>query len=186
MRIIDPAAPSPLVSLMSDVEGAADYARWPGHGPSTVGLHADEREEVTVDLDRPAADFVTVVASPTFSVVPPGMDERPRRHRARRRIRGERRLQPRRPRPRTIDARPPTPTTGPASRRSRRSSSSTDIGGRSAVEAFEDGELDYLPIGDFDASWIAYDGISDRSCARCRRCRSSTTASTRRARRSMT
>ena len=33
----------------------------------------------------------------------------------------------------------------------------TDIGGRSPVEVFEDGDLDYAPIVDFDASWIAYD-----------------------------
>jgi oligopeptide transport system substrate-binding protein len=33
----------------------------------------------------------------------------------------------------------------------------TDLGGRSPVEAFERDELDYAPIGEFDASWVAYD-----------------------------
>jgi ABC-type transport system substrate-binding protein len=33
----------------------------------------------------------------------------------------------------------------------------TDLGGASAVEAFENGELDYAPIGEFDADWVAYD-----------------------------
>ena len=33
----------------------------------------------------------------------------------------------------------------------------TDLGGRSSVAAFEDDEVDYAPIGDYDASWIAYD-----------------------------
>jgi oligopeptide transport system substrate-binding protein len=32
-----------------------------------------------------------------------------------------------------------------------------DLGGRSEVAAFEAGELDYAPIGGFDATWIAYD-----------------------------
>ncbi len=32
-----------------------------------------------------------------------------------------------------------------------------DIGGRSPVEAFEAGELDYTPVGIYDASWIAFD-----------------------------
>ena len=32
-----------------------------------------------------------------------------------------------------------------------------DIGGRSPVEVFEDGDLDYTTIGGFDASWVAYD-----------------------------
>ncbi len=32
-----------------------------------------------------------------------------------------------------------------------------DIGGRSAVQVYEAGEIDYAPIGSFDASWIAYD-----------------------------
>jgi len=76
MRIIDPASPSPLVALMADVEGAMAYARGQNDDPSSVGLRADG-QEVTVDLNRPAADFVTVVASPTFSVVPPGIDDDP-------------------------------------------------------------------------------------------------------------
>ena len=33
MRVIDPAAPSPLVSLMSDVEGATAYARGQNSDP---------------------------------------------------------------------------------------------------------------------------------------------------------
>src|SRR4029079_12861995 len=76
MRRIDPAAPVALVWLMADVEGAMAYARGESSDPETVGLHADG-QEVTVDLNRPAADFVTVVASPTFSIVPKGVDDDP-------------------------------------------------------------------------------------------------------------
>ena len=32
-----------------------------------------------------------------------------------------------------------------------------DLGGRSEVEVFEAGDLDYAPISSFDATWIAYD-----------------------------
>ena len=32
-----------------------------------------------------------------------------------------------------------------------------DLGGRSPVEAFENGELDYTPISSIDAPWIVYD-----------------------------
>ena len=76
MRIIDPA--SPVAARLADVRrrGGHGLCPRPEHRPSSVGLHADG-QEVTVDLNRPAADFVTVVASPTFSVVPPGMDDDP-------------------------------------------------------------------------------------------------------------
>ena len=33
----------------------------------------------------------------------------------------------------------------------------TTLNGKSPVQAFEDGDLDYTPIGGFDASWIRYD-----------------------------
>ena len=39
-----------------------------------MGLTVDEdANELVVDLVRPAADFVTVVAGPTFGIVPPGV-----------------------------------------------------------------------------------------------------------------
>ena len=69
--------------------------------------------------------------------------------------------------PRRPDASTRTSATGPARRRSRRSSLIGDLGGRSPVEAFEEGDLDYTPIGDFDASWIRLrPGRSGRRCAR--------------------
>ena len=72
LRIIDPAAPSPLATLMLGVRGAADYADGRGSA-SDVGLTADDsRNEVGVDLVLPTSDFPSIVASPTFAVVPPG------------------------------------------------------------------------------------------------------------------
>ena len=75
-RIIDPATESPLVSLMGDVEGAIAFARGDSTDRSTVGLSATGND-VVVRLNRPASDFPTIVSSPTFAVVPPGIDAVP-------------------------------------------------------------------------------------------------------------
>jgi oligopeptide transport system substrate-binding protein len=155
LRLIDPDAPSPLVTLMFDVVGAREAL---AGGPlDAVGIAADdEAGTVTVDLVRPAADFPTIVASPTFAVVPPGIDDDPEVNApgegfvasggyrltelgaSSMRLEANDRYWAGTPAITTVEA-------------------ITDLGGRSAVEAFEDGELDYTPIGGADADWIAYD-----------------------------
>ena len=149
--------PSPLVSLIGDVEGALAYAAGENPDPSSVGLTADGLD-VEVRLTRPAADFVSVVASPTFAVVPPGVGEdsgalEPGGLRRKRRLhpRGRRRTS----RPRSSQ----TTTTGRAARRSRPSSSSTTSAGGARSQAFEDGDVDLTNIFPFDATWIAYDEV---------------------------
>ena len=157
LRLIDPAAPSPLVTLMFDVVGAREAV---AGGPiEDVGLEADDGAgTVTVHLVRPAADFPTIIASPTFAVVPPGIDEDPGviapgpdfvasgGYRltdlgpTAMRLEANERYWAGTPALTTIDA-------------------VTDLGGRSAVEAFEDGELDYTTIGSADADWITYDPL---------------------------
>ena len=72
LRIIDPSRPSPLASLMADVVGAEAYRTGQSTDPSTVGLTADGTT-VEVRLTRPATDFPSIVSSPTFAVVPPGL-----------------------------------------------------------------------------------------------------------------
>ena len=72
LRIIDPAAPSPLSSLLDGVVGAAAYARGEG-SEQDVGLHA-EGNTLTVELDSAASYFPAVAASATLAVVPPGID----------------------------------------------------------------------------------------------------------------
>ena len=69
LRIVDPRRPSPLFSLMADVEGAMAYLRGTTSDPSTVGIRADGTT-VEVRLTRPAADFPSIVSSATFAVVP--------------------------------------------------------------------------------------------------------------------
>jgi ABC-type oligopeptide transport system substrate-binding subunit len=154
MRLIDPASPSPLVSLMSDVEGALAYARGETSDPATVGLTADG-QTVTVDLNRPAADFVTVVASPTFAIVPPGVADDPKVSAPGSFVASG---------GYTISKADPNTTTLTANPRYWAGEPPTkevvllhSVEGRSQIEAFENGDVDYVPISDFDASWIAYD-----------------------------
>ncbi|MFL5675522.1 MAG: ABC transporter substrate-binding protein [Chloroflexota bacterium] len=158
LRLIDPKRPSPLASLALDIEGAEAYVRGQSSDPASVGLHADDAARtLTVDLTRPATDFVNIVAGPSFGVVPPGVDGDP-----------EPALRPGKdfvasggyvlsgttdggleltandhywagkPAVTTIDL-------------------IADLGGRGSVEAFSAGDLDYAPVSDIDASWLAYD-----------------------------
>lgn len=157
LRIIDPKAPSPLVSLMLDVDGALAFVSGQISDPSTVGLHADDAAgDVAVDLIRPAAEFVDVVASPSFAIVPPGVGERASALQAgpdfvgsggyvlfdataeKMTLHANERYWAGTPAIATIEL-------------------VADIGGRSPVDVFEAGELDYTSIGAFDASWLAYD-----------------------------
>ena len=158
-RVIDPAHPSPLVSLMGDVEGALAYARGDIRDKAAVGL-AVEGSDVVARLGRPATDFPTIVAGPTFSVVPAGID----------RAGG---LDPGagfvgsggyvltavtnetttltandhywagRPAIRTVEL-------------------VHNIGGRSSVAAFEADDIDLTDVSPFDATWIAYDDTLGR------------------------
>jgi oligopeptide transport system substrate-binding protein len=155
LRLIDPDAPSPLVTLMYDVAGARE--RVAGGPIEEVGLGADDDAgTVTVHLVRPAADFPTIVASPSFAVVPPAIDEDPEviapgegfvasggyrlteLGATSMRLEANERYWAGLPALTTIEA-------------------ITDLGGASAVEAFEDGDIDYTSVGGADADWIAYD-----------------------------
>jgi ABC-type oligopeptide transport system substrate-binding subunit len=70
LRIVDPAAPAPLASLMIDVKGARDYLSGRNSDPTAVGLKANGND-VEVELERPGADFPAIVSSPLFGIVPP-------------------------------------------------------------------------------------------------------------------
>jgi oligopeptide transport system substrate-binding protein len=156
LRIVDPDAPSPLVSLMGDVEGALAYARGENDDPASVGLSADGLD-VEVRLTRPAADFVSIVASPTFAIVPPGVGEDPQALEPSGFVgSGAYVLQTVSDEQTTIVAndrywagRPSIPTVELIH----------DIGGRSPVQAFEEDDIDLTGIFPFDATWIAYDEV---------------------------
>jgi ABC-type oligopeptide transport system substrate-binding subunit len=154
LRLLDPAHPSPLVALLIDVKGARAYLSGQSSDPSTVGLRANG-SSVEVELERPGSDFPAIVSAPIFGVVPPAAwrdgqaafgvgavvsggysvststaDE----------ISLERN-------PHYWAGPPAIPTVHLV----------LDIGGRSPVAAFEDGDLDYTGISQIDATWIAYD-----------------------------
>jgi oligopeptide transport system substrate-binding protein len=154
LRIIDPAAPSPLSALILDVHGARDHLSRAATDPAQIGIRASG-SDVIVDLDRPGSDFPSIVASPTFAVLPP---------------------QDCAATSRTLDvcdvasgaysvtAMTTSEITLTANDNYWAGTATiktvhllTDIGGRSPVAAFEAGDIDYTPIAANDASWIEYD-----------------------------
>lgn len=154
LRIIDPARPSQLASLLLDVRGAEDYLTGGNPDPAKVGIRADGLD-VVVDLTRPGSDFPAIVASPTFGIVPAAVW----------RDGGE------------IDGASVAASgayvvdgvtasvfslvanerywAGPPPIRTMRLL--TGIDGRSPVAAFEAGAVDYVTISPYDATWIRYD-----------------------------
>ncbi len=157
LRIVDPRSPSPLTSLMLDVVGAYDYVTGANADPASVGLTADDASgNVTVALTRPAAEFVDVVASPTFGIVPPGVGRSAAALQAGDGFVGSGGY--------TLSKATPEVLTLQANTRYWAGTPAIetielvgDLGGRSPVEVFEAGELDYTGVGSYDASWIAYD-----------------------------
>jgi ABC-type transport system substrate-binding protein len=153
LRLIDPARPSPLASLMSGVVGAEDFRSGRVRDAATVGVAADGLT-VTVRLRSPAADFPAIVAAGPFAVVPPGID-------------GGTASQPGRfvgSGGYVLSARTDAELTLKANGRYWAGAPAigtvhlvTDLAGRSPVSAFEDGTLDYTDIGSFDAAWIRHD-----------------------------
>jgi oligopeptide transport system substrate-binding protein len=152
LRLLDPQHPSPLFSLLEEVDGAYAYAigqaklEW-------IGLRADG-DNVVVKLRRPASFFVAVTGSPALGVVPPG----------------ERTATAGSAPPRVVsgayipslgangvirfDANP-NYWAGPPPLAT--IEQLTDLAGGSPVEAFEADQLDYTQISSYDASWIRYD-----------------------------
>jgi ABC-type oligopeptide transport system substrate-binding subunit len=151
LRLIDPASPSPLASLLDDVVGAADY-RGGAVGRDAVGLAADGNR-VVVDLRRPATYFLAVTASPTLAVVAPSTFD-------------------------DLASGPPAVVSGAyvptvaAPGTIRLSGNSrywagmpaldqiellTDFGGTSGVQMFTEGRVDYTGVGVGDATWLEWD-----------------------------
>lgn len=152
LRILDPASPSPLSALAMDVVGAAGYARGESRDPSSVGLAASGGD-VVVRLARPT-DFASVVSSPTFGIVPPSIDVNPPVQGGTFVGSGGYRIARQTATALELTANDHYWAGRPAIRTVRLV---YDIGGRSPVEVFAAGEVDYAPISPFDASWIAWD-----------------------------
>jgi oligopeptide transport system substrate-binding protein len=157
LRLIDPAHPSPLASLALVIDGAQAYMTRAVADPASVALHADDASgNVTVGLVRPAADFVDVVSSPSFGIVPSSADRGAAAFRPGNGFVGSGGY--------TATATSDTGITLTANDHYWAGKPAittielvTDIGGRSPVEVFGAGDLDYTPIDGSDASWIGYD-----------------------------
>ncbi len=157
LRLIDPTAPSPLASLALDIAGAEAYLRGQSSDPASVGLHADDgANALRVDLARAASDFPNIVSGPAFAVVPPGVGSSPAA------------LQPgtsfvasggyilsgTTDTGLTLTANPHYWAGKPAVGTIELVG---DLGGRSEVDAFQAGEVDYAPVNGADATWIGFD-----------------------------
>jgi ABC-type oligopeptide transport system substrate-binding subunit len=155
-RVIDPRQPSPLVSLLADVAGVNDHLA--GRvDRSAVGLHA-QADHVLVDLARPASYFVSVTSSPSLAVVPHSMFNA------------------------FAGANPPAePVVSGAYKPSSMSDTTLrlegnanywagsprlatvevvlDTNGKSPIDLFESGQLDYTTITQYDAAWAKFDSV---------------------------
>ncbi len=123
--------------------------------PATVGLRASG-DTVEVRLDRPAADFPSIVSGPTFAVVPPGIDGGGAALRPGAGFVGSGAY--------VLQKATDTELTLAANDRYWAGRPAigtvhllTTLAGKSPVQAFQDGDIDYSPIGDYDAQWIRYD-----------------------------
>jgi oligopeptide transport system substrate-binding protein len=154
MRVLAPAHPSQLASLLDDVVGARAYREGSG-SKSTVGVKALGDQDVAIDLVNPAADFAAIASSSTLAVVPPAIDSDagillPHTFIGS----GAYVLSGLTDTETTMTANPHYWAGAPPIQTVRLLSS---IGGKSPVSEFESGNLDYTPISLYDASWIAYD-----------------------------
>jgi oligopeptide transport system substrate-binding protein len=152
MRVLSPGSAGQLASLLDAVVGARSYRE--GSGPaSAVGIHASGDADVEVDLASVSTDFPAIVSSPTLAIVPHGLNASMLA-------------------PGTfvgsgayvLSALTETETTLTANSHywAGKPPITTvhllnSLGGKSPVDEFEAGNLDYTPIWGGDATWIAYD-----------------------------
>ncbi len=155
LRVLDPAAPSPLAGLLFDIIGARAYTT--GGGPaSAVGIAAPDPKTVEVRLDRPAADFPALAASPTLAVVPPGVGTDPAALRPGSGFvaSGGYILTAVTSTEMDLTANPHY-WAGPPAIAS--VALVSDLGGKDPIDAFSAGDVDYMPVGGSDAAQLAWD-----------------------------
>jgi oligopeptide transport system substrate-binding protein len=153
LRLINPAHPSPLASLLDEIHGARAFLSGQSRDPATVGLKAIGNT-VVITFDNPATDFPALVSGPSFGVVPPSIDEPATLTAGSFVGSGAYILAKQTDSELTLTANrdywagpPPIATVHLL----------TTIGGQSPVEAFEAGTVDYTGIDPSDASWVSYD-----------------------------
>jgi oligopeptide transport system substrate-binding protein len=153
LRLINPARPSPLGSLLDEIHGARAFLAGQSTDPATVGLKA-AGNTVVVTFDNPATDFPALISGPSFGIVPSSIDDPATISAGTFVGSGAYVLSAQTDSELTFAANPnywagPAPITTVHLL--------TTIAGQSPVEAFEAGTLDYAGIDSSDASWIRYD-----------------------------
>lgn len=154
-RLVTPADPSPLASLLIDVRGVRAILDGSATDPAAIGVTADGDRRVVVDLERPAAEFPAIASSPPLAVVPASMAERGVPLDPDGFVSSGAFLVSEAGPDRIELVANPRYWAGPPALGAIRLV--TDLGGRSPVEAFEDGDVDIAPLSDSDARWIAWD-----------------------------
>ncbi|MBP1705708.1 MAG: extracellular solute-binding protein [Chloroflexi bacterium] len=155
LRLLDPQNPGPFATFLLDVEGARDYVSGRNADPASVGLVADGRT-LEVRFTRPAGDFPLVAASASLAVVPPGVGRDAAALEAGQGFvsSGGYRLVNRSGTELELEANPRYWAGKPAIDTIVAVAS---LEGRSAVDTFTAGDLDWTPIESYNADWISYD-----------------------------
>ncbi len=154
MRVLNPAGPSQLASLLDDVVGARAYREGSGKA-ADVGIKAVGTSDVEVTLLDPASDFAAIASSPTLAVVPSTIDTKPSVLSPGSFVGSGAYV---------VSALTDSETTLTANKHYWAGTPAittvhlqSSIGGKSPVSEFEAGNLDYTPISLYDAAWITYD-----------------------------
>ena len=156
-RLFIPGDPSPLASLIADVKGARELLTGASSDTSTLGVRAEGDRTIVVDMVRGGGDLPAIVSGAPFAIVPPTV--------------GQLEIIPNAPimvgsggytlesiaadrwvlkaNPRYWAGKPAIETVNMV----------TTLEGQSPVDAFVAGDADVVPIGYYDAGWIAYDKV---------------------------
>lgn len=154
-RLFQPGNPSPLASLVADMEGARDLLTGQSRDVTTLGVRADGDRTVIVDMIRGGGDLPAIVSGAPFAVVPSSVgDDEIIPHPGTLVGSGGYTLEgidadafTLRANPRYWAGEPPIGTVRML----------TTLNGGSPVDAFVAGDVDVTPISSYDAAWIAYD-----------------------------
>lgn len=154
MRVLAPAHPSQLASLLDAIGGARAYRE--GSGPaSAVGIRANGDATVEVDLSSAAVDFPAIASSPTLAVVPANVDSKPSLLAPGTFVgSGAYVMHATTATEMTLSANPHYWAGKPAISTVHLI---TSLGGKNVIDEFSAGHLDYTPINEGDGTWIAYD-----------------------------
>ena len=159
MRVLAPANPSQLASLLDGVTGAKAYRE--GTGPaSAVGIRATSDTDVEVDMSSGAVDFPAIVSSSTLAVVPADIDSNASLLRPGSFVgSGAYVLSALSPTETTLTGNPHYWAGAPAITTVHllNDQIAGNRGCSPPVDQFQAGTVDYAPICGADATWIAYD-----------------------------